>query len=144
MNKQFLLKSVTASQQAETLIADFFGLGNVGYVALASGQDVFMRLAPAAKDLTQTTPESNFFEELLVNPTLLALASQRGELDCGGLNYIAIGYQGFIQFIAKIKDGHVSLGVASDTSVADLSDKVTKILTNRGCLPSMPERWLLA
>jgi len=31
-----------------------------------------------------SSPESDRYEELLVNPTLIMLTSQRGNIDCGG------------------------------------------------------------
>lgn len=131
-----------ASPEAEKLIADFFALGVVGYVALGAGQDVVMRMAPAVEGMTQTADDSNFFEELLVNPTLLKLAGQRGRLDCGGLNYIAIGYGDFIQFIAPMEGGHVSLGVASETDVPRLAGRVREVLDRNGRLLKSPQRWL--
>ena len=36
--------------------------------------------------------ESDRYEELLVNPTLLTLATQRGNIDCGGLKYLIVRY----------------------------------------------------
>ncbi len=134
----------TATCDADRLVQDFFDLGIVGYVALGCGQEVLMRLAPQVEGMTQTTPESNFFEELLVNPTLLKLASQRGQLDCGGTSYIAIGYGDFTQFIAPMKSGHVSLGVARDANVRELADKVQQILERHQRLPETQQPWLLS
>lgn len=45
-----------------------------------------MRTAPGV--VTRTTIETNFSEELSVNPSLLALTSRRPDLDGGGLNDI--------------------------------------------------------
>ena len=42
-----------------------------------------------------SSSESDRYEELLVNPTLLKLASQRGDIDCGGLDYILVRYGNF-------------------------------------------------
>lgn len=123
------------TKEAESLVSDLFDLGKVGYVALGAGPEVLMRMAPEAAHLTETTAESNFFEELLVNPTLLKLASQRANLDCGGLNYIAVGYSDFIQFLAQTRDGHVSIGVASETDVPGLADKVRAVLARHDRLP---------
>lgn len=53
--------------------------------------------------------ETDRYEELLVNPTLLTLAGQRGNIDCGGLDHIIIFYGNFNQLIRKIPKGHLSI-----------------------------------
>lgn len=126
---------------AEALIAALFDLGGIGYVALGNGQEVLMRPAPGLE--SDTTPESNFYEELLVNPTLLKLASQRGALDCGGLRYIAIGYGDFVQLIMPMQDGHVSLGVSRKAPVAELAARVGAVLEQHGRRWAPPPPWLL-
>ena len=131
-----------ASAEADRLIADLFALGGVGYVALGAGQEVLMRILPQVA--TDTTVESNFYEELLVNPTLLALAGQRGGLDCGGLRYIAIGYGGFIQLILPMRDGHVSLGIASDADAPELAAKARELLDRHDRAVRHPPPSLLA
>lgn len=45
--------------------------------------------------LDASSSESDRYEELLVNPTLLKLASQRGNIDCGGLEYLLVRYGNF-------------------------------------------------
>jgi hypothetical protein len=124
------------------MIADFFALGSVGYVALGRGQEVLMR--PHPKLRTTTSTESNFYEELIVNPTLLRLAGQRGDLDCGGLGYIAVGYNGFIEMIMRMKDGHVSLGVKADTAVGDFAGRMQSVLEKHGAAHAPPAQGLLA
>ncbi len=119
-----------ASAEAERLIADLFDLGRIGYVALGCGQEVIMRLAPGVE--SDTTPQSNFYEELLVNPALLKLASQRGELDCGGLYYIAVGYGHFVQLILPMKGGHVSLGISRSAPAGEIATKVQSVLEAHG------------
>jgi hypothetical protein len=71
------------------------------------------RLASATRpDLTSpSSSESDKYEELLVNPTILKLLTQRGNIDCGGLEYVLIRYGSFYEFVASIKDGHVSVGL---------------------------------
>ena len=55
--------------------------------------------------------ESDKYEELIVNPTLLKLLTQRGEIDCGGLQYVVIRYGHFFEFVQAIAGGHVSVGI---------------------------------
>ena len=55
--------------------------------------------------------ESDKYEELLVNPTLLTLATRRGEIDCGGLDYMVLRYGSFFELVYPIADGHLSIGI---------------------------------
>ena len=131
-----------ATPLAEALLADLFAMGGVGYAALGAGQEVLMRTAPGLK--TATTTDSNFYEELIVNPTLLKLASQRGELDCGGVSYIAIGYGEFTQLIMLTKDGHVSLGVPRDAPVREIAGRVAGVLERHNLANELCAAKLLA
>lgn len=53
--------------------------------------------------------ESDRYEELLVNPTLLTLLRQRGEIDCGGLEFVIIRYGNFWQVVIPVDGGHLSV-----------------------------------
>ena len=53
--------------------------------------------------------ESDKYEELIVNPTLLTLVRQRGNIDCGGVQFVLIRYGNFYQFVTPIEGGHVSI-----------------------------------
>jgi hypothetical protein len=55
--------------------------------------------------------ESDRYEELLVNPTLLLLTQQRGDIDCGGLEYLVVRYGAFYQLVVPVPGGHVSVAV---------------------------------
>ena len=130
-----------ASNKAQQLITEIFKLGGIGYVGLCCGQEVLLREAPGL--VSRTTAETNFYEELLVNPTLLKLASQRADLDCGGLNYIAVGYGDFVQLIMLTKDGHISMGISRKTHAGELAARVKSVLQEHGqtLMPTTP--WLL-
>lgn len=122
-----MTEKATPGEAIDRLITNLFALGDVGYVAVGREQDVTLREAPGLT--TNTTSESNFYEELLVNPTLLKLARQRGELDCGGLGYVAIGYGAFMQVIVPTADGgHVSLGVSRKTVPSEFVARVRGVL----------------
>jgi hypothetical protein len=56
-----------------------------------------------------SSSESDKYEELLVNPTLLKLARQRGDIDCGGARFVIVGYGNFHQLVIDLPDGHVSV-----------------------------------
>ncbi|MEO0560035.1 MAG: hypothetical protein AAF170_17845 [Bacteroidota bacterium] len=91
-----------------------FDIGpEVRYVATYRAGDLDLRERPGLKGSSES--ESDRYEELLVNPTLLRLASQRGNIDCGGLDYLLIRYGNFFQFVMALPDGHVS--VALETTV---------------------------
>ena len=64
-------------------------------MAFGSGQDVVTRERSGLIDAS--SGESDRYEELLVNPTLLTLAAQRGDIDCGGLRYLVVAYRNFWQ-----------------------------------------------
>lgn len=49
------------------------------------------------------------YEKLLVNPTILKIAKQRGDIDCGGLDFVIIKYGSFFQLICEIKKSHISI-----------------------------------
>jgi hypothetical protein len=55
---------------------------------------------------------SDHYQELFINPTILTAASQRGNLDCGGMNHIVIPYGNFFQVAMPTTNGHVSVCVA--------------------------------
>ena len=59
----------------------------VRYVAFAHGQDVRLRERPGLS--AASSGDSDRYEELLVNPALITLARQRGDIDCGGLDYLS-------------------------------------------------------
>jgi|GEM_PF-254949 len=131
-----------ATPAAEQLVADLFDIGGVGYVSLGAGPEVLMRQAPGLS--TTTTPESNFYEELLVNPTVLKLVTQRAELDCGGLRYIAIGYGDFVELIMNTRSGHLSMGVSRKVQAADMAARVREVLERHCELPEARPKALLA
>ncbi len=73
-----------------------------------------------------SSAESDRYEELLVNPTLLKLATQRGEIDCGGLDYLLVRYGNFFQFILPQTWGHVSVCIEADADPLNIGHLVRK------------------
>lgn len=79
----------------------------------------------ARPGLTQpSSSESDKYEELIVNPTLLKLLTQRGEIDCGGLAYVLIRYGSFFEFVAALPQGHVSVGLEPSTDPLALVPRI--------------------
>jgi len=103
-----------------------FDLGRVGYVAAEVDGEVYMQAHPKLE--TKTTPESNFFEETLVNPSVLNLLQRRGDIDCGGVRYFAVGYGDFVQLILPYGVGHLSIGVESNRDVPDLAGRIESLI----------------
>jgi hypothetical protein len=103
---------------------------HIRYVAFGAGQRVETFQRDAVEKASD--PGSDFFEELLVNPTLLTLARQRGNLDCGGLRYLVVGYGNFHQVVLESPDGHVSVCVEQDADPIPVAEQVAEILRQRG------------
>lgn len=61
--------------------------------------------------LNTSASESDKYEELIVNPTLLKLVQQRGNIDCGGMKYVLIRYGNFFELVQPANGGHVSIGI---------------------------------
>jgi hypothetical protein len=117
--------------RAEEIIAAVFALGpQVRYVAIASGQEVLTRqrteLAAASESV------SDRFEELLVNPGLLTLTRQRGEIDCGGLRYVIVRYGNFLQIVVpRPEGGHISVAVEPGSDPVSIGESVIELIDER-------------
>ncbi|WP_243286653.1 hypothetical protein [Geothrix terrae] len=58
-----------------------------------------------------SSSESDKYEELIVNPTLLKLVTQRGNIDCGGADWVIIRYGHFYELVVPVPRGHLSIGI---------------------------------
>jgi hypothetical protein len=104
-----------------------FALGpHVRYVACGEGQRVETAQRDGIADASDAS--SDFFEELLVNPTLLTLARQRGELDCGGLRHVIVAYGSFNQVVVPASWGHVSVCVECDADAELVARQVALLI----------------
>ena len=108
------------------MINDIFAISDdIRYVAIyRDGQ-----LETKSKDDTQgaSSSESDRYEELLVNPILLKAASQRGNIDCGGLDYLLVRYGNFFQFILPVSWGHVSVCIEKHVDPIAIGRKVKSL-----------------
>ena len=73
-----------------------------------------------------SSSDSDKYEELLVNPTILTIATQRGNIDCGGLDFVVIKYGHFFQLIRTIKGGHISICIKAEADPLMLEKKISK------------------
>ncbi len=83
--------------------------GAVRYVAIRQDGQVWWRERAGLQNASSS--ESDKYEELIVNPTLLTLVGQRGAIDCGGAQFVLIRYGNFFEFVAPLAGGHVSIGL---------------------------------
>lgn len=72
--------------------------------------------------------ESDKYEELIVNPTLLTLLRQRGNIDCGGMEYVVIRYGSFFEFVQPVGGGHVSVGIEPGAEVMQVVAQIREIV----------------
>src|SRR5512143_3267937 len=82
---------------------------DIRYVAIYVNDQLISSQRPGLENASSS--ESDKYEELIVNPTLLKLVTQRGNIDCGGVEFVIIRYGSFYEFVMPFKDGHVSVGI---------------------------------
>ncbi len=82
---------------------------DIRYVAIYSHGELVTSSRPGTAGASSS--ESDKYEELLVNPTLLTLVNQRGNIDCGGAEFVLVRYGNFYQIVMPIVDGHISICV---------------------------------
>jgi hypothetical protein len=114
------------------MAAELFALGTaVRYVAYGKGQDVRTWQRDDLDDASAA--ESDRYEELLVNPTLLTLTRQRGELDCGGLRFVVVAYGSFTQLVLPRGEGsHVSVALELGSDPMSYADRIVAVLDAGG------------
>ena len=103
---------------------------HVRYVAIYQDRSLKSRQRSGVAD--PSASESDKYEELFVNPTLLKCATQRGELDCGGLRFIVIGYGHFLVLVMPIRGGHVTVGFEQDSNPLDFTSRVAALFDQSG------------
>ena len=111
----------------DKLIDAIFALSmQVRYVAIYQHRELVSRARP---ELTEASgAESDRYEELLVNPTLLTLVGQRGRIDCGGLEFVVIRYGNFFQVVRSLSDGHLSVAVEPDGDPLAIAADIGRLL----------------
>lgn len=84
---------------------------------------------------TPSAGESDKYEELIVNPTLITLLRQRGNIDCGGLDWVLVHYGHFAEFVLPLKDGHLSVGIEPDADALSLAATIRSLPAVAAALP---------
>ena len=118
------------NQMQTDLIETIFNMSDdVRYVAVYRHGHLESRSRAARKNASGT--ESDRYEELLVNPTLLKLSSQRGNIDCGGLTYLLVRYGNFFQLIVPTDGGHLSVCIEKSADPLPIASRVVDVATNQ-------------
>ena len=81
-----------------------------------------------------SSSESDKYEELIVNPTVLTLVKQRGNIDCGGTEFVLIRYGNFYQFVAPMQNGHVSVCIEPHADPLKLAEPIQNALSRHSNL----------
>jgi hypothetical protein len=111
------------------MIDAIFRLGEaVRYVAVYRDGRLEMRSRQGTAGASSS--ESDRYEELLVNPTLIKLASQRGDIDCGGLESLLVRYGNFYTYVTPTEWGHVAVGIEPDADAIGLGRQIADVVRN--------------
>ena len=122
------------------VIERVFGLSSdVRYVAVRIGDA--LDLQQRAELTNASASESDRYEELIVNPTLLGLTRERGRIDCGGLDFVLVRYGNFFQLVHPIAGGHISVAISPTANPMSLVEPVRRILVEEQLLPASNNCW---
>jgi hypothetical protein len=94
----------------------------IRYVALYRDGVLESREADGIRNASSS--ESDKYEERIVNPTLLTLVRQRGDIDCGGATHLVIGYGNFTQLVVAIPGGHASVAFELGSNPLDYVPRI--------------------
>ena len=109
----------------------FFQISNdVRYVALYLDGQLTLKQRPELANASAA--ESDKYEELIVNPTLLTLVQQRGNIDCGGVKFVVIRYGNFWQTVWPVKQGHVSVGLETTADPLEHAKAIQRVIVEQG------------
>ncbi|MGG5210106.1 hypothetical protein ACQWU4_14345 [Chryseobacterium sp. MIQD13] len=113
----------------EAIKNQIFSLSDsIRYVAIYADGKLISGEKPGLENTSSS--ESDKYEELIVNPTLLKLVTQRGNIDCGGVEYVIIKYGSFFEFVMSIKNGHVSVGIEQDSNLMEIAGKIKNFVVS--------------
>jgi hypothetical protein len=101
----------------------------VRYVAVYNGGELTSRQRP--NRAYPSGPESDRYEEIIVNPTLLTLLTQRGNIDVGGLKFVVVRYGRLYQLVVPTNWGHVSVAIEPDADPLALVEPLNTLLSRR-------------
>jgi hypothetical protein len=112
------------------IIDDLFNFFlEIRYVAIYQNDELTFKQRKQTSD--SSSSDTDKYEELLVNPTLLTIARQRGNIDCGGLRFIIVGYGNFYQLVKEIKNGHISICLEKNVDLTIVPEKIFEFLKSK-------------
>lgn len=98
----------------------------IRYVAIYADEKLVSSERPGIGNTSSS--ESDKYEELIVNPTLLKLVTQRGNIDCGGAQYVLIRYGSFYEFVKPIQNGHLSVGIELKADLLNIINAIQELV----------------
>lgn len=112
----------------QTLIQEIFSISEaIRYVAVYQNGELAKRQKENITNASQS--ESDKYEELIVNPTVLKILTQRGNIDCGGLEYVIIRYGNFLQSVIPFGDGHISTCIDKNKDTAEIEEIIKQVIS---------------
>lgn len=102
----------------------------IRYVALS--RDGALVAVQAEGLVNASASDSDRYEEWIVNPTLLTLVKQRGEIDCGGAAFVLVRYGHFFQLVKPVPGGHLSVAVEPTADPLTLVPAIDAVLARHG------------
>jgi hypothetical protein len=109
------------------VIHEIFALSeSIRYVAIY--KDGKLETQSKSGTINASDSQSDRYEELLVNPTLIKLTTQRGNIDCGGLEYVIVRYGNFFQFVLPTIWGHVSVCIEPDANPVIIGSQIKSVV----------------
>ena len=111
--------------QIDSQLDAFYTISDdIRYVALYRDNRLALRQRDGIAD--DTLLESDKYEELIANPSMIKIAYQRGRIDCGGLDYLLVRYGKFFELVMPISDGHVSICFQPESNPLNFIDDVSR------------------
>ncbi len=115
----------------KSIVDDILAMGpGVRYVAVYRGGQLETRQRAGLANASAS--ESDKYEELIVNPVLLKLVQQRGDIDCGGARWVVIRYGHFFELVCAAGGGHVSVGLELDQDPMRLAPAILRLIEAHG------------
>jgi hypothetical protein len=129
------VRKTVASPDLSALSEAMFRLSaDVRYVAIRQAGSL---LQTSRDDLSRPSgADSDYFEEAVVNPTLLTLVNQRGAIDCGGTEFVLIRYGSFWELVFGTAEAHLSVGLEPTVDPTTLAYRIRALAAQYGFPPS--------
>ena len=123
------MKTTSVEPRSELSKAIFALDKAIRYVAIYFEDKLEIAQREEVSDASQ--PETDRYEELLVNPTILKLADQRGKIDCGGLDFVLVGYGSFNQLVFPLDGGHISVAIEKKANALSYVEVLRDLIESR-------------